>query len=131
MRELQVRGDASRLVTDATKTQYPAIPWRAIAGMRNRIVHACFDVRLAVLWDTIQYEIPIRSHDLAQIVTSGACGRLMILRFISSIASGSPRSSVPHNSKCSVHTRTDGVCPVRTALATPADAVQCCERRPA
>ncbi len=68
MRELQVLGDASRLVTDATKTQYPAIPWRAIAGMRNRIVHAYFDVRLEVLWDTIQHEVPVLSHDLAQIV---------------------------------------------------------------
>ena len=58
IREFQVLGDAARLVTDATQQTHPQIPWRTIAGMRNRLVHAYFDIRLDAVWDTIQNDIP-------------------------------------------------------------------------
>ena len=58
MREFQVLGDAARLITDATKSAQPHIPWWAIAGMRNRLVHVYFDIRLDAVWDTIQSDIP-------------------------------------------------------------------------
>lgn len=58
IREFQVLGDAARLVTEPTRAVHPAIPWRVIAGMRNRLVHAYFDIRLEAVWDTIQHDIP-------------------------------------------------------------------------
>jgi uncharacterized protein with HEPN domain len=58
MREFQVLGDAARLVSDATKNAQPHIPWQVITGMRNRLVHVYFDIRLDVVWDTIQGDIP-------------------------------------------------------------------------
>lgn len=58
LREFQVLGDAARLISDATKDAHRSIPWRLIAGMRNRLVHTYFDVRLDVVWETIQQDIP-------------------------------------------------------------------------
>jgi uncharacterized protein with HEPN domain len=58
IREFQVLGDAARLITDVTRAAHPEIPWAVIAGMRNRLVHAYFDVRLDTVWNTIQYNIP-------------------------------------------------------------------------
>ena len=37
---------------------HPQIPWREIIGMRNRIVHAYFDVDLNVIWQVIKRDLP-------------------------------------------------------------------------
>jgi uncharacterized protein with HEPN domain len=68
LRELQVIGDAARLVTDEAKGTYSLIPWRVIAGMRNRLVHAYFDVRSDVVWQTTQDDIPDLAAKLEQII---------------------------------------------------------------
>ena len=38
--------------------QHPALPWRNIRGMRNRIAHGYFDINLDVVWDTVQTALP-------------------------------------------------------------------------
>jgi uncharacterized protein with HEPN domain len=58
MRELQVLGDACRMISDETRARHEDIPWTAIAGMRHRIVHEYFDIRLDVVWETVTKSIP-------------------------------------------------------------------------
>jgi uncharacterized protein with HEPN domain len=58
IRELQVIGEAARMVTDTTRIAHTEIDWRTIAGMRNRLVHEYFAIRLEIVWQTIQDEIP-------------------------------------------------------------------------
>lgn len=58
IRELQVIGEAARIISDETRSQYPTIAWHRIAGMRNRLIHEYFDVRLDVVWNVVQTEIP-------------------------------------------------------------------------
>ncbi|GAB4576426.1 MAG: DUF86 domain-containing protein [Anaerolineae bacterium] len=58
VRELQVIGEAARLITPETKALHPGIAWREIVGMRNRVIHEYFDVRLDIVWDVIQNDIP-------------------------------------------------------------------------
>ena len=55
-RLIQVSENSSRL-TDAFKSRYNEIPWTAIKGMRNRIVHEYGDVDLSVIYDTITGDI--------------------------------------------------------------------------
>lgn len=70
MREIQVIGEAARMVSDEAKAMHTAIPWRVIAGMRNRLIHAYFDVRLDVVWQTIQDDIPALVTQLEQVVAN-------------------------------------------------------------
>ena len=37
---------------------HPAVPWRSMRGMRNRIAHGYFDINLDVVWDTVQTALP-------------------------------------------------------------------------
>lgn len=58
IREFQVLGEAARMLSDETKSGHPQIPWEIISGMRNRLIHEYFDIRLDVVWDTIHEDIP-------------------------------------------------------------------------
>ncbi len=58
IRELQVIGEASRLVSQITREQYPDIAWRSIIGMRHRLVHEYFSVDVDLVWQTLIDDIP-------------------------------------------------------------------------
>ncbi|RMG80718.1 MAG: DUF86 domain-containing protein, partial [Chloroflexi bacterium] len=57
IRELQVIGEAARLISEETQDQYPDIDWAAIRGMRNRLIHEYFSIRLEIVWGTATRDI--------------------------------------------------------------------------
>lgn len=58
IRCVEIIGEAASRISDATRASAPDIPWNAIVGMRNRLVHAYFDVDADVLWNTVTVELP-------------------------------------------------------------------------
>ncbi|BFM40018.1 HepT-like ribonuclease domain-containing protein [Synechocystis sp. LKSZ1] len=58
IRRLLVIAEASKRISDETQQQLTTIPWRAINGMRNRLVHEYDDIDLEVVWDTIHQSLP-------------------------------------------------------------------------
>lgn len=55
---LQVIGEAARRVSDGFHDQHPDIPWKAIIGMRHKVVHDYMDVDADIVWDTVVRELP-------------------------------------------------------------------------
>jgi uncharacterized protein with HEPN domain len=43
---------------ETSREQLPEIPWADIIGMRNRLVHAYFDINLEILWQTVGHDLP-------------------------------------------------------------------------
>jgi uncharacterized protein with HEPN domain len=68
IREFQVLGEAARMMSDAGKETYKNIPWEKIAGMRNKLIHEYFDIRLNVVWETIRDDIPSLITQLEAVV---------------------------------------------------------------
>lgn len=58
IRCIEIIGEAAARVSDATRASAPEIPWSAIVGMRNRLVHAYFDVDIELVWKTTSTELP-------------------------------------------------------------------------
>lgn len=58
IRAIEVIGEAASRVSRETQAAHVAIPWPAIIGMRNRLVHAYFQIDNAVLWVAVSREIP-------------------------------------------------------------------------
>jgi len=50
IRKLEIIGEAVKQLSDATKDRRPEIPWKQIAGMRDRLTHDYFGVDLALVW---------------------------------------------------------------------------------
>ena len=70
IRELQVIGEAARMVSDDTRRTCAEIRWQAIAGMRNRLVHEYFSVSYETVWATVQTDVAPLVVQLEQVVSS-------------------------------------------------------------
>ena len=51
-------GEAANQIPEEIEEKYSAIPWHLMRAMRNRIVHAYFEVDEKLMWDTIQNDLP-------------------------------------------------------------------------
>lgn len=58
IRALEIFGEAAANLSKAFQAKHPNIQWRAIVGMRNRLIHAYFDVDYDIVWAAISEEIP-------------------------------------------------------------------------
>lgn len=67
-RLLEVVGEAASQVSQEFRAQHPQVPWAQIVSMRNRLIHAYFDVNLDVLWETLATDLPSLLKDLEEIV---------------------------------------------------------------
>jgi hypothetical protein len=58
VRQLEVIGEAAKRVSEERRSKNPEIPWKDIAGMRDKLIHHYFDIDLNVVWKTITDDIP-------------------------------------------------------------------------
>jgi uncharacterized protein with HEPN domain len=67
---IQILGEAASKLSDETRAANDMIPWKAIIGMRNRLVHAYFDIDTDVVWITVTQEIPAILQPLRKLAAS-------------------------------------------------------------
>jgi uncharacterized protein with HEPN domain len=71
VRLLEIVGEAAKQVSAETRTAHPGIPWREIAGTRDRLIHGYFDVELDVVWSIVTGDLPSLVEGLESMVSSG------------------------------------------------------------
>jgi uncharacterized protein with HEPN domain len=57
-RAIEIIGEAAKKVPAPVGKRYQKIPWRAMTGMRDKLVHAYFGVDLTRVWNTVKNDIP-------------------------------------------------------------------------
>lgn len=57
-REIEIIGEATKRLSDDFKAKNSAIPWKAMAGMRDKLIHDYFGVDYDAVWDTLIKDIP-------------------------------------------------------------------------
>lgn len=68
VKELEIIGEAAGKVSPEVRSQNSAIPWQDIGGMRNRLIHAYFDINLDVVWKTVTRDLPSLKAELEKIL---------------------------------------------------------------
>jgi uncharacterized protein with HEPN domain len=68
VRALEIVGEATKRLPPALRDEYPDIPWREMAGMRDRIIHGYDTVDLRIVWDTTRHRIPSVKPQIRQIL---------------------------------------------------------------
>jgi uncharacterized protein with HEPN domain len=58
IRKFEIIGEATKNLPDDIKKDYPDIPWRAMAGMRDKLIHFYFGIKYELVWRTVKDVIP-------------------------------------------------------------------------
>lgn len=68
VRLVEIVGEAANRLPIEDQERYASIPWKAIVGMRNRLVHGYDAIDLDVLWDTVRIDLPQLIEELERIL---------------------------------------------------------------
>jgi Uncharacterized conserved protein, COG2361 len=68
VRSLEIIGEASKQIPDDFKQKYSHLEWRAMAGMRDRLIHGYFGVDYGIVWDVVKNKIPILHQAIKEVV---------------------------------------------------------------
>lgn len=68
IRALEVIGEAAKNVPDDVRNKYTQIPWRDVAGMRDKLIHHYFGVDLKTVWKTVNNDLAVLVPEFVEIL---------------------------------------------------------------
>lgn len=68
VRALEVIGEATKNVPDKIRRRHPDVPWRLMAGMRDKLIHGYFGVNWEVVWQTVVEDVPMLSRLIGEVL---------------------------------------------------------------
>jgi uncharacterized protein with HEPN domain len=68
VRSLEIIGEAAKKVPDDFRAAYVTVKWRAMAGMRDRLIHDYFGVDFELVWDVVRNRVPALREQIAVIL---------------------------------------------------------------
>ena len=69
VRLLEILGEAAKKVTEPFRQQNPEIPWREIAGTRDRLIHGYFDVDHDIVWQIVSVDLVALAPKLEKLIS--------------------------------------------------------------
>ncbi len=70
IRNFEIIGEAAKQIPSEIKKKYPQVPWKQMAGMRNKVIHEYSGIELEVVWKTMEEDFPNLEKQIKQINAS-------------------------------------------------------------
>lgn len=58
VRSMGIIGEAVKNIPEDERKKYPGIPWRPMAGMRDKVIHEYFGISIERVWETVKKDVP-------------------------------------------------------------------------
>ncbi len=68
LRRIEIIGEAVKNLSNTTRTQYPDIPWKEMAGMREVVIHQYFGVTLGMIWRVATSDLILLKEKMSTII---------------------------------------------------------------
>lgn len=68
IRAFEIIGEATKNIPARLRRKHEGIPWKEMAGMRDKMIHEYFGVDLKVVWETVQKDIPSLKPLMVQVI---------------------------------------------------------------
>lgn len=72
IRQFEIIGEATKNLSQDLRKNYPDIPWKDIAGMRDKLIHQYFGVDMAAVWETVAKDLPALKDNISRIIASAS-----------------------------------------------------------
>lgn len=70
IRNLEIIGEAVRKIPAEFRDAHTEIPWKIIAGMRDKLIHDYFGVNLNIVWEAVERDLPDLRRRIESLLTS-------------------------------------------------------------
>jgi uncharacterized protein with HEPN domain len=67
IRNLEIIGEAAKMVPESVRVTHPEVEWRKIAGLRDILAHQYFEVDIDIIWDILENKLPSLAEQLRKI----------------------------------------------------------------
>ena len=68
LRQLAIIGEAVKNLSPALREKQPDVPWKRIAGLRDKVIHEYFGVNIPLVWNVVEHQIPELERHISQLL---------------------------------------------------------------
>jgi len=72
VRNLEVMGEATKNLSSSFKAKYPDVPWKTLAGLRDKLIHFYFGIDYKIVWSVVKKELPKLRKQINEILKQKA-----------------------------------------------------------
>jgi len=69
VKDIEIIGEAANQLSSSCRAQAAHLPWQEIIGMRNRLVHAYFEIDVEIVWAVVTQDLPALLPNLERLIT--------------------------------------------------------------
>ena len=68
VRSLDVLGEAAKRIPGDLRAKAPSVPWKYMAGMRDKLIHEYIGVDLSIVWTVVKIELPPLRPEIGRLI---------------------------------------------------------------